>query len=88
MALLRFIAIAVLIYYAIKFIGRLLAPFIMKKMADKMNDRFQQNFNNQQQYQQQQNKKEGEVTVEGQARKKSKFSKDEGEYVDYEDIKE
>ena len=83
MGFLKTIAIIVLIYYAIKFIGRLLAPFLVKKMAEKMNSKFQQNF---QQQDDNQTKTEGEVTVEGSKKKTSKFSDKEGEYVDFENI--
>ena len=86
MGFLKIIAIIVLIYYALKFIGRLAAPFLVKKMADKMNQNFQ---NRQSQYQQQeQSKPEGEVTVESKQSKESKFSKTEGEYVDFEELKD
>jgi len=86
MGLLRTIAIIVLIYYGVKFIGRLLAPFLLKKMADKMNNQFQQG-TRQNQQQEKAKKEEGEVTVEGK-RHHPKFSDKDGEYVDYEEIKD
>jgi len=86
MGFLRTIAIIVLVYYAIKFIGRLLAPFLIKKMANKMSDKFQQGFQQANQHQESE-KPEGDVTVEGK-QNKSKFSSQEGEYVDYEEVKD
>lgn len=83
MGFLKTIAIIILVFYAIKFIGRLAAPFLVKKMADKMNEKFQG-----QQQKQEPTKPEGEVTVDKQPTKESKFSKNEGEYVDFEDIKD
>lgn len=83
MGFLKTIAIIVLVYYALKFIGRLMAPFLVKKMADKMKSKFQN-----QQQNQNPTKPEGEVTVEGEKSKESKFSKGDGEYVDYEEIKD
>ena len=85
MGFLRTIAIIVIIYYVFKYVMRLLAPFLMKKMADKMADKMGGQFHNQ--YQEPQ-KQEGEVTVEGKKNKNSKFSDSEGEYVDYEEIKD
>ena len=86
MGLLKTIAIIVLVYYGIKFIGRLFAPFLLKKMANKMNNQFQQG-TRQNQQQEQAKKEEGEVTVEGQQHK-TKFSKKDGEYVDFEEVKD
>jgi len=85
MGFLRTIAIIVIIYYVFKFLMRLLAPFLMKKMADKMGSQFQQN---QQGRQRQESEPEGKVTVEGQSHRSTKFSDGEGEYVDYEEIKD
>ena len=86
MGFLKTIAIIVLVYYALKFIGRLAAPFLVKKMADKMSQNFQNRQSQQQK--QEQEKPEGEVTVEGKQTKEAKFSKSEGEYVDFEDVKD
>ena len=64
---------------------RLLAPFILtffaKKMQDKFNDQFNQKYENT-------TKKEGEVTIEG--KNKSSQSKDHnvGDYVDFEEVEE
>ena len=60
MGFLRTILIIMLIYYGIKFLGRLLAPILLKRFAKKMQDRFQQ------QYQDPQNpsQEEGKVTLE------------------------
>ena len=44
-AFIRTILILVLIYYGLKFIIRLIAPIILKKMVNKMGDNFQNSFN-------------------------------------------
>lgn len=87
MGFLKTIAIIVIIYYALKFIGRLAAPFLVKKAAEKMGSQFNQNFQNSQK-QQSQTKPEGEVTVEKKNTKKGHFSEAEGEYIEFEDIKD
>jgi len=79
MALLKFLLVAIGIYYLLKFLFRALFPVIVKKTFDKM----QQN-QNQQQYQQ---KPEGEVTVEKNTTNKDKHNtKDVGDYVDFEEV--
>jgi len=87
MGFLKTIAIIIIIYYGLKFVGRLAAPFLVKKAAEKMGSQFNQNFQNNQR-QQTQSKPEGEVTVEQKNTKKSHFSDTEGEYIDFEDVKD
>lgn len=72
MALFRFLLIFLLIYLGIRFISRLLFP------ASSANN----NYSNTK-------RKEGEVIIEDSPQSKTKnISKDEGEYVDYEEIKD
>ncbi len=88
MGLLRTLAIIVIIYYAIKFIGRYILPLFVGKIIDnvekKMRDQ-QQQFNNQQQ------KSTGKVGETEIAKKPSDYkegNKDVGDYVDYEEVKD
>jgi ribosomal protein S17E len=82
---LKVLAIIFLTYFFFKYTIRLLAPFLIKRFANKMQDKFRQEFN-------QQNKnndsKEGEVTIE--TNKKSSNSKTDnvGDYVDFEEVDE
>ena len=81
MGFLRTIFIIVLIYYLIKFIGRLLAPFAIKKISERM----QQNFHQKEE----ESKPEGEITVENRNQKQETvIDNDEGEYVSFEEIKD
>ncbi len=82
MALIRFILIAVIIYYALRFILRLVAPFLISYLAKRMNNNsFQKNpFYNK--------RKEGDVTIKGGQHKDKKVSDNVGEYVDYEEVDE
>jgi cytochrome c biogenesis protein CcdA len=76
---LKTVGIIVVIYFGLKFIGRLLFPVVMKKAVNNMQAR-------QSQYQRQnQRKQEGEVTVENHRRQQSPSS-NQGEYVDFEEI--
>jgi hypothetical protein len=80
MAFLRILLIGILIYLTLKVIGRLLFPWVYitgnnKKDSGQDSESWQ-------------NKKEGDVTVEDNRRDKNKIiRKDEGEYIDYEEIK-
>ena len=77
---LKTVGIIVLIYYGLKFIGRLLFPIVVKKAVNNMQSR-------QTQYQRHyQQKPEGEVTVEKNRREQTRTRNTEGEYVDFEEI--
>ena len=77
---LRTVGIIVIIYYALKFIGRLLFPIVVKKAVNNMQER-QTQYQRQQQY-----KPEGEVTIEKDRKQQSRTNTTEGEYVDFEEI--
>ena len=82
----RTILIIVGIWYAFKFLMRLLAPYLMKKMVQKAESNFRQNYeqqfgNTQNQYQ---NKESSHTNSSNQHNPRS--SKKIGEYIDYEEI--
>ena len=78
MALVRFLLILFLIYFIVRIFTRYVFRSYFKKM--------QRNFENQQN--QHNNKKEGDVTINTKPDKGKKIDKDEGDYIDYEEIKE
>ena len=74
------ILIILLIFYGLKFVGRILFPIVVKKAVNNMQER-------QSQYQrQQQHKPEGEVTIEKDRKQQTRNNTTEGEYVDFEEI--
>lgn len=75
----RIVGIIVLIYFVLKFVGRLLFPIVVKKAMNNMQSR-------QSQYQRHQQKQEGEVTIEKDRANKNPNRSAEGEYVDFEEI--
>ena len=75
---LRTIGIIVVVYYGLKFIGRLLFPIVVKKAVNNMQER-------QSAYQREQ-KREGEVTIEKNQNNQNRNRNNEGEYVDFEEI--
>ncbi len=81
----KVLAIIFLTYFFFKYTIRLLAPFLIKRFANKMQDKFKQEFN--QQYKNN-DSKEGEVTIEN--KKKSSNSKTDkvGDYIDFEEVDE
>lgn len=88
MGLLRTLAIIVIVYYAIKFIGKYILPLFVGKIIDnvekKMRDQ-QQQFNNQQQ---KSTGKVGETVIEKKPSDHREGNKDIGDYVDYEEVKD
>jgi len=85
MGLLRIILIILVVYYVFKFILRLLAPIMAKKMMEKASKNFEDQFNNPY-YKKQPETKEGETYIEKKPREKQNNINNKGEYVDYEEI--
>jgi hypothetical protein len=77
---LKTIGIIVIVYYGLRFLGRLLFPIVVKKAVNNMQSR-------QSQYQRQaQPKQEGEVTIEKNRNDQGRARNNVGEYVDFEEI--
>ncbi|UAM96675.1 DUF4834 family protein [Polaribacter litorisediminis] len=83
MGLLKTLFFIILFYYAFKFIMRLLAPFLVKKVADTMQKKAEEQFGKQQP---KSNVKEGETIIDKAPRSKSQTKNSVGEYVDFEEI--
>lgn len=80
MVILKFLLILFIIFYAIMLLGRL----FLKRMVK----RAQQQYNgNRQQGQQKNRRKEGETYVQYKPQEKKHIPNDEGDYIDYEEIK-
>ncbi|MPQ49027.1 DUF4834 family protein [Marinifilum sp. N1E240] len=83
MAFIKFIVIAVGIYYLLKWTIKAMFPFLVQKTFDKMQKEAQK------QQQQTNTKKEGEVTIDKSTdRKNNPNKKDIGDYVDFEEVDE
>jgi len=79
MAFLRFILIFFLVLYILQIVTR----FIFRRYIKKI----QKQFDQQQEFYKHQNSKEGDVIIEKTEQSTKKVSKNDGEYVDYEEIK-
>ena len=81
---LRTILIILLVYYAVKILTRMFAPYLVRYMSKKMQQRYGGQF---QQYQEpRQQYKEGETIIDKMPEKESSSNKKVGEYIDYEEI--
>ncbi len=81
MGLLRTLLIIIVIYYGLKFIGRLAFPHLMNRFVQKMEDKMRE----QQGYTKQDETKIGETVIDKKPNTKTS-NNDVGEYVDYEEI--
>lgn len=71
--MLKFILIFILIIYLLGYLGKL----FFRNWIRKMSDQNQNNYNS---------RKEGDVHINLNQQKEKKFNKEDGEYVDYEDV--
>lgn len=84
--LLRTVFYILVFYYIFKFIGRFLMPIFLKKGFERM----QQQQNNQANtFREKAKQQEGKVTVQktSQTKKDSPVDDNQGEYIDYEEVK-
>lgn len=85
MVIIRIILVAILIYYGLRLLGRLLLPMLLKNLMNTMENKV---FTNAHQEDTTTYKRpKGEVTIDYAPTKSKKIQKEEGEYIDYEEIK-
>jgi len=82
---LRTLLIILLVYYGIKFISRLFAPYMMNYMSKKMQERFGGQFQ-QQKNQSEPKHREGETIIDQMPKQDTSSNNKVGEYIDYEEI--
>ncbi|MCB0447871.1 MAG: DUF4834 family protein [Gelidibacter sp.] len=82
---LRTILIILLVWYGVKILMRLFAPYLVRYMSKKMSERFGGQF--QQPYEDVKNRpKEGETVIDKMPKQTKSPDKKVGEYIDYEEI--
>ena len=91
MGLIKTLLIVLFFYYGFKVLARLIAPFLMRYAAKKIQDKFKDQMGQQMRgsgFEQQNNsKKEGEVHVKSKKSSQEKINSDSvGDYVDFEEI--
>ncbi|MFY0604734.1 MAG: DUF4834 family protein [Flavobacteriaceae bacterium] len=82
MGFLRTILIIIFIYYLLKFLGRIFAPILMKKMVNNMQQKAQQQYNKQQATK----AREGETVIDKKPNSQRQSDSSVGEYVDFEEL--
>ena len=83
--LLKTLLIVLLVYFGFKSLARLFAPFLLRFVAKKAEQRFGGNFRTQD-YRSQQYAKEGETTIDKVPNQKKQSANEVGEYIDFEEI--
>lgn len=81
--LFRTLIIFAVIYFIIRFVTRTLLPLLLGTYVSQKVSETQQNSSKQQR-----KNREGEVTINYSSRKDKKYDPKDGEYVDFEEIKE
>lgn len=83
MGLLKTIFFILLFYYGFKFLAKLFAPFLMKKVANTIQKKAEQQFGDQQP---KSRVKEGETIIDKAPNGNQQSKNSVGEYVDFEEI--
>ncbi len=81
---LRTLAIIVIVYYVLRWLGRIFAPILMKRMVHKMQQQAQQQYG--QQKQNSTKAREGETVIDKKPSANKQSNDSVGEYVDFEEI--
>ena len=83
MGLIKMILYIVFFMYAFKFLAKLFAPFLIKQVANKMQEKAEAQFRNQQP---KSTVKEGETIIDKAPTKDANGKNTVGEYVDFEEL--
>ncbi|UAB82582.1 DUF4834 family protein [Marixanthomonas sp. SCSIO 43207] len=86
MTFLKTILIILLVYFGLKFLIRWATPYLMRYVAKKAGQRFEQAFNGAQRTTNSSKEKEGKVSIDKMPRKQRTKQSTVGDYVDYEEI--
>jgi len=89
MGLLRTILIILLVWFGLKILARLFAPYLIKFVAKKAEERFGQQFGgfqNQSQQRNEQKRRTGETVIDKMPERHKSSNDEVGEYIDYEEI--
>ena len=84
--LIKFLFWFFLISYILKFLGRFVFPFLLKRYVKKKQSQFNQKFTQQQDTTV--DVEEGKVTIKTKVKKSKSDKNDMGEYVDFEEVDE
>ena len=85
MDFLKTILIILLVYFALRFTWKLAKPALMRYIAKKMGERFEQSFGGNP-FQNKPTEKEGEITIDRKPPNSKATNQKVGEYVDFEEV--
>ncbi|WP_299109220.1 DUF4834 family protein [uncultured Tenacibaculum sp.] len=83
--MIRTILIILVVYYALRFLMKLFAPFLVKKAMDKMQQKAEQQYQNQNR-QNDSTVNEGETVIDKKPQNTKQSNNSVGEYVDFEEL--
>ena len=83
--LLKTLLIIVLVYLGFKSLARIFAPFLLRFVAKKAEQRFGGNFQSQN-YKETRKSQEGETVIDKVPQQPKSSNKDVGEYIDFEEV--
>lgn len=83
---LKTVLILLLIYFGFKFLSRLLMPYLMRFIAKKAGQKFEQAFGGNPFEERPPSRKEGSISIDKAPKKKSSSHDKVGEYVEYEEL--
>ncbi|CAL2055322.1 DUF4834 family protein [Tenacibaculum sp. 190524A05c] len=83
MNFLRTILIILLVYYTLKFLARLFAPYLMKKAVQKMQEKAEKQYGK---TTQKNDVKVGETIIDKKPNQSNQGNKSVGEYIDFEEL--
>lgn len=84
--LLRIILYILLVWYGVKILTRIFAPYFVRYMSKKVQERFGGQFQQQKQQPEKNQPKEGETVIDKMPQQHQTSNKKVGEYIDYEEI--
>ncbi len=86
MVFLKFVLILLLIYYALKIIGRHLLPRLFGHALKRMQKKMQDQAGQYQKEEENERMNVGGTTIQVEKKKEKKFDKNDGEYIDFEEV--
>jgi hypothetical protein len=83
--LIKFALVFFLIYFLFSLLSRYVLPFLVRLLARRMSDRVRGDYEKKM-YQQRKKEREGEVVIRYKPGKDKIITRDDGEYIDYEEL--
>jgi hypothetical protein len=85
MALIKFALVFFLIYFLFSLLSKYVLPFVVRFLVRRMSDRVRGDYEKKM-YQQRKKEREGEVVIRYKPEKGKTITREDGEYVDYEEL--